>query len=113
MCFGIGRLDPRIERRLQACRASVAVGEPFALSLQETMADKAPAWDELVATHSLRPYAYRDIVAWKFGDAIFKTGYDNIISTIKARRHGFVDCIDIEEMYVELLRELRESSVIP
>lgn len=92
---------------------SVPAGEPFALSLQETMADKGPQWDELVAAHSLRPYAYRDIVSWKFGDAILKTCYDNITSTIKARRHGFVDCIDTEEMYLELLQKLRESRVIP
>ncbi len=106
--FRWSRVWPRIAEFF-----SVPVGEPFALSLQETMADKAPIWEELVATHSLRPYAYRDIVSWKFGDAIFKTCYDNITSTIKARRHGFTDCIDTEDMYLELLHELRASRVIP
>ncbi len=106
--FRWSRVWPRIAEFF-----SVPVGEPFALSLQETMADKAPIWEELVATHSLRPYAYRDIVSWKFGDAIFKTCYDNITSTIKARRHGFTDCIDTEDMYLELLHELRVSRVIP
>jgi hypothetical protein len=66
-----------------------------------------------VQQHGLRPYAYQDIVSWKFGDAIFKTTYDNITSTIKARKHGFADCIDTEEMYLELLQQLRDARVIP
>lgn len=88
-------------------------GEPFALSLQETMADKGPTWDELVRENGLHPYSYRDIVSWRFGDAIFKTCYDNITSTIKARKHGFADCIDTEDMYLELLQQLRDQRIIP
>lgn len=106
--FRWSRIWPRI-----AAFFDVPAGEPFSLSLQETMADKGPVWDELVQVHGLRPYAYRDIVSWKFGDAIFKTTYDNITSTIKARKHGFADCIDTEEMYLEMLTELRENRYIP
>jgi nucleoside-diphosphate-sugar epimerase len=91
----------------------VPVGQPFPLSLQETMADKGPIWDQLAQKHGLIPHAYRNIVSWRFGDAIFKTTYDNITSTVKARQHGFADCIDTEDMYLDLLRELRDSRVIP
>lgn len=91
----------------------VAAGEPLPLPLQETMADKGPIWDQLVREHGLQPHAYKDIVSWRFGDAILKTTYDNITSTIKARKHGFIDCIDTEEMYLELLQELRDMRVIP
>jgi hypothetical protein len=77
------------------------------------MADKREVWNELVKQHGLHKYAYEDIVSWKFGDAIFKTTFDNISSTIKARKHGFADCIDTEEMYLEMLTELRENHYIP
>jgi nucleoside-diphosphate-sugar epimerase len=106
--FRWSRIWPRI-----ADFFGVPVGEPFPLSLQDVMADKGPIWDELVQLHGLRPYAYQDIVSWKFGDAIFKTTYDNISSTIKARKDGFADCIDTEEMYLELLQELRDEKIIP
>lgn len=52
-------------------------------------------------------------MSWAFGDAILKTPYDNITSTIKARRDGFADCIDTADMFVELLTDLREFGVIP
>ena len=68
---------------------------------------------QLAQKHGLIPHAYRNIVSGRFGDAIFKTTYDNITSTVKARQHGFADCIDTEDMYLDLLRELRDSRVIP
>jgi hypothetical protein len=39
--------------------------------------------------------------------------FDNITSTIKARRAGFHDCIDTEEMFTSFLDELRRRRVIP
>jgi hypothetical protein len=39
--------------------------------------------------------------------------YDNITSTIKARRAGFHDCIDTEEMLKSFFAKLRKDRVIP
>jgi nucleoside-diphosphate-sugar epimerase len=91
----------------------VPAGEPFPMPLQQMMADKAGLWNQLVKQHGLRPYAYEEIVSWKFGDLIFKSTFDNITSTIKARKHGFHDCIDSEEMYLEMLADLRQQRYIP
>ena len=91
----------------------VSVGEPFPMLLQQMMPDKAELWNRLVEKHNLRDYPYDQIVSWKFGDMIFKTTFDNISSTIKARKHGFHDCIDSEEMYIEMLTDLREQRYIP
>jgi nucleoside-diphosphate-sugar epimerase len=106
--FRWSRIWPRIAEFF-----GVPAGDPLPLSLQESMAGKGPIWDELVRFHGLYPHRYQDIVSWKFGDAIFKTPYDNITSTIKARKHGFADCIDTEEMYLELLEQLRAARIIP
>ncbi len=91
----------------------IPAGEPIPMSLQQMMVDKAGLWDQLVEQHGLRPYAYEEIVSWKFGDLIFKSTFDNITSTIKARKHGFHDCIDSEQMYIEMLKDLRQQRYIP
>jgi hypothetical protein len=39
--------------------------------------------------------------------------YDNISSTIKARRAGFHDCIDTEDMFKEFFAALRNDRIIP
>ena len=77
------------------------------------MADKASLWQQLTQQHGLQAYPYEKIVSWQFGDFILKTTFDNITSTIKARQHGFADCIDSEEMFIELLTQLRNQRYIP
>jgi nucleoside-diphosphate-sugar epimerase len=89
------------------------LGTPMPLSLATMMADKGPVWDALVARHGLRPYRYEQIASWDFGDFVFKTTYDNIMSTIKARKHGFHDCHDSEDTMVEQLAQLQELGILP
>nr|WP_321270469.1 SDR family oxidoreductase [Alcaligenes faecalis] len=91
----------------------VAAGQPLPLSLQQIMKDKAGLWDSLVQKHGLRPYPFEEIVRWSFGDLIFKATFDNITSTIKARLHGFHDCIDSEIMFLEMLADMRRQRYIP
>jgi hypothetical protein len=52
-------------------------------------------------------------VSWGFGDFIFHSAFDNISSTIKARRHGFPDCIDTEEMFTSFFADMRERHILP
>jgi len=106
--FRWSRIWPRI-----AAFFDVPVGEPFPLSLQQMMADKGPLWQQLTQEHGLQEYPYDRIVSWQFGDFILKTTFDNITSTIKARKHGFADCIDSEEMFIDRLTALREQRFIP
>src|SRR3981189_2605199 len=49
-------------------------------------ADKGPLWEEIVRNDGLQPIAYEQLVSWSFGDFILNSGFDNISSTIKARR---------------------------
>ncbi|WP_438308533.1 hypothetical protein [Pseudomonas guariconensis] len=53
------------------------------------------------------------MVAWNFADFILHSGFDNVTSTIKARKAGFSDCIDSEEMFERFFASLREQKVIP
>ncbi len=86
---------------------------PLPINLGTMMADKEPLWNAIVGRYQLRPYRYRDIAAWDFGDFIFKTDYDNITSTIKARKFGFGDCHDSEDTMVEQLTELQRLGILP
>ena len=87
--------------------------EPVPTPLALFMADKGPLWDRLVQRHGLQRVPYETLVAWPFGDAIFNSGFDNISSTIKARRMGFHACIDTEDMFTGLFEQLRRAKVIP
>jgi hypothetical protein len=64
--------------------------------------------------HGLRPIPYEQVSSWPFADAILRLmEYDNISSTIKARRAGFHDCIDTEDMFKEFFAALRNDRIIP
>lgn len=107
-CFRWQYLWPRIARMFD-----MEVAEPIPFPLSIYMADKASLWDELVAKHALQPYSLDQVASWQFADAIFRIEYDNITTTIKARRAGFHECIDTEEMFREFFAALRADRVIP
>ena len=89
------------------------LGIPRHISLVRFMADKAPVWDRLVAKHGLKPYRYDEIAAWGYADAVFASDYDIISDTGKARRLGFSDSLDTEEMLLRLLAGFRADRIIP
>ena len=88
-------------------------GEVLNVNLTETMADKGPLWDEIVARHGLRPHALDQIAAWPFADYVLGADYDVMSSTTKARLAGFHDVVDSEEMFLRLFARLRADRVIP
>ena len=87
--------------------------DPVPTPLVTYMADKGPLWNQMVERHGLQPVAYRSVASWGFGDFIFNSGFDNISSTIKARRAGFHGCIDTEDMFREQFHQLRRLRFIP
>ena len=101
-------LWPKIVRAFE-----MEVAEPVQMPLAVYMADKGPLWARMTEKYGLKPIPYDHLVSWPFGDFIFHSGFDNISSTIKARRHGFHDCIDTEEMFTEFFADLRRRRVLP
>ncbi|MBX3331476.1 MAG: SDR family oxidoreductase, partial [Nitrospira sp.] len=87
--------------------------EPVPMPLATYMADKAPLWDSMVKKYGLVATPYDQIVRWQFGDFIFNSEFDNVSSTIKARRDGFPDCIDTEDMFANFFADLRRRRIIP
>ena len=89
------------------------VAEPVPTPLAVYMTDKAPLWQSMVAKYGLKNTPYERLVSWPFADFIFNSGFDNISSTIKARRAGFQECIDTEEMFRGFFARLRQEKAIP
>lgn len=90
---------------------------PNELRLAKIMADKSELWDRIVAKHGLRPHRIEELVPnWEFADKLF--GYrvpptPMLVSGIKARRAGFYECQDSEEMILEWLEIMKSDKVIP
>jgi len=102
-------LWPRI-----ASMFDMPAADPIPTPLTMYMADKKPVWEAMVHKHGLQPLPYEQVSSWPFADAILRLmEYDNITSTIKARRAGFQDCIDTEEMFKSFFTRLRRDRVIP
>ena len=81
------------------------------ISLLQYMADKGSVWDRIVAKHGLRPFSYKEIVTWAYGDFVFTPECDVISSTSKARRYGFHECVDTGEMFPRLWNEMRADRI--
>ena len=101
-------LWPRIARAF-----GMETAPPVPTPLTTYMADKGPLWARMTGKYGLQPIPYESLVSWAFGDFILNSGFDNISSTIKARRAGFQACIDTEEMFTAFFDRLRREKVIP
>jgi len=99
---------PRIARSF-----GMEIAEPVPMPLSSYMLDKEDLWNEMTRKYNLKPIPYNQIVSWPFGDFIFNSAFDNITSTIKARRHGFHDCIDTEDMFTNFYESLRKRRILP
>ena len=101
-------LWPKIARAF-----GLEVADPVPTPLATYMSDKGPLWERMSAKYGLRPIPYGDLVSWAFGDFILNSGFDNISSTIKARRAGFHACIDTQDMFTAFFDRLRADRIIP
>jgi nucleoside-diphosphate-sugar epimerase len=99
---------PRIAKML-----GTEVADPVPFSLSTYMDDKGPVWDAIVKKENPQPIPFEQIVSWGFGDFVFRQGFDNVSSTIKARQAGFHDCIDSEAMFAKLFEKFRQINLLP
>jgi hypothetical protein len=67
----------------------------------------------MVRKNSLRDYPFRDAAAWPFGEALFNIEYDVMSDTTKARRFGFQEVVETEEMRMRMMEDLQELRFIP
>jgi nucleoside-diphosphate-sugar epimerase len=89
------------------------VGPNKYINLQQFMSDKAPVWDRIVKQNGLKPHKFEEIAAWTFGDFVFSAEWDVISDMGKARRAGWCEALDSEDMFLRLFAEFRRGKIIP
>jgi hypothetical protein len=77
------------------------------------MTDKEPIWDAIVRKYGLKPYKFREIVSWRFGDMQFQQNWDSIVATSKIRRFGFHEVAEDEEMFFRFFKRSQDLKMIP
>ena len=96
----------------------MAMGEPEPQCLVDIMPTKAHIWEGIAKEHVLRDIPYDKLVgpSWQFADFNFAAGKKPapvVVSTIKLRQAGFQDCIDTEDMLIELLTQYQDERILP
>lgn len=97
------------------------VGPPQPRRLAVEMPKRESEWAAIVKKYNLRaPASMRDYVgqSFFFADAIFAYGVNQLpsamlVSTIKARQHGFHDCIDTEDMFRKWFKRFQDLRLLP
>jgi nucleoside-diphosphate-sugar epimerase len=99
----------------------MAVGADEPLSLAAAMPAREPEWRAIVRKYGLRsPERLADFVGQGFiyADGQFAYGArqslpTTLVSTIKARQAGFVDCMDTDDMFRKWFRRFQELRWLP
>lgn len=97
------------------------VGEHRPMSFATELVKRADAWASIVQKYALRApsdlikfVGYNSLV---YCDVIVGSGSKSPItiinSTIQARKHGFHECLDSEDMFRLIFRRLREQRLLP
>ncbi|WP_276117926.1 SDR family oxidoreductase [Pararhizobium qamdonense] len=86
---------------------------PLPMSLHGVMADKAALWQAMKEKYRLADHPYEAVSSWGFGDAVFSWNYDFFADGSKARRLGFHDYVQTDEMFLSVFREMRAQRIIP
>jgi hypothetical protein len=89
------------------------IAPPRFINLTRSMADKGPIWDRIVEQNNMQKYRFEEIAAWGYPDNVFASDYDIVSYTSKARRLGFHDLIDTEEMFLRMFSDFRRNRIIP
>ena len=106
--FRWNEMWPRIARFFDMETAA-----PLPMSLHGVMADKAALWQTMKEKYGLADHPYEAVSSWGFGDAVFSWNYDFFADGSKARRLGFHDYVQTDEMFLSVFREMRAERIIP
>jgi hypothetical protein len=90
---------------------------PQPMSLTRLMPENAKIWDRVVNKFNLQKNPLETMVpSWRFADFLFGYGQrpnPHHMSTIKIRQHGFNECVDTEQMMLDLLIQMQKEKIIP
>ena len=106
--FRWNEMWPKIARYFE-----LETAPPLPMSLNVVMADKEELWNRMTEKYGLAGDSYKEVSSWAFGDFVFSWDYDFFADGSKARRFGFHEYVDTEEMFMGIFDEFRRRKVIP
>lgn len=83
------------------------------IDLELMMADKEALWNEIVQEHGLLPTPFSEAANWAFANYAFAPTWDIMLDNTKARKYGFQEFVDSEEMFIRIFDSFRQQRFIP
>ena len=83
------------------------------IDLEHMMADKEPLWNEIVRKHDLINIPFAEAAHWGYANYAFAPTYDVLLDNTKARKYGFQEFVDSEEMFIRIFNDFRRRRFIP
>lgn len=86
---------------------------PGTVRIADFLADKRSAWEAMVKRHDLAQTRLDEVASPAYAAFALGIGWDEVTSLVKARRSGFCEAVDSEEMIAQAIAEYRRRRVIP
>jgi hypothetical protein len=83
------------------------------IDLELMMADKEALWNEIVLKYNLVKTPFAEAAHWGYANYAFAPTYDILLDNTKARKYGFQEFVDSEEMFIRIFDNFRRQRFIP
>lgn len=83
------------------------------IDLEYMMADKEALWNGIVRKHDLLKTPFAEAAHWGYANYAFAPCYDIMLDNTKARKHGFQEFVDTDEMFIRIFDSFRRERFIP
>lgn len=83
------------------------------IDLEAMMTDKEPLWKRIVSKYGLLETPFSETAHWGYANYAFSPCYDVMLDNTKARKFGFQEFVDTEEMFVRIFDDFRKQKFIP
>jgi nucleoside-diphosphate-sugar epimerase len=96
-----------------AAAFNIPCGTVRPVSLADVMADKEELWQRMIARHGLQQRPLASVAQWSYADVMLARAWDEVLSTSKARAHGFHGWRDSEAEFLAIVEKYRAARILP
>ena len=82
------------------------------IDLEHMMVDKEPLWKSIVRKYGLLDVPFSEAANWAYANYAFAPPYDVMLDNTKARKYGFQEFVDTEEMFIRIFDDFRRQRFI-
>lgn len=96
-----------------AASFDMPAGDVVPQKLETSMCGETARWRALAQAHGLVEPELDRFVSWSYLDGLLSATWDDLLSNVKANRHGFTTAVDSEDAFLAALADLRAEGVLP